>query len=344
MTIKFIDCLKFNNRGNDVMASEQVPNFVQAAAAKGNVIWLTKGSTKLEVKGSAELQALQEAMRQAGASSSREDHEMIGAAAREPIRLLARYKEWTQFFYAPMSLGMTEDNAIPTDQPIGSAFISSPEGRVNFIRPGVQQWYRPGFYEIKAGLSVLWRTLQTASWAILQRRMEETADAIAYKRDVLGKAVMDTAIAATSGHTSTVATSLTKSTLDAVIAAAVQIGFPITQMAINPGRLVDMSSWTFGSTSAIPYSFAPEGVRQQFYDKLFAEGYGGLRYIISHNVPMASIYLSGDPSETGYKQDHGQARSMSDVNIHDMADEHIIYEDIAHYVGNAYNLWKITIT
>ena len=174
--------------------------------------------------------------------------------------------------------------------------------------------------------------------------MEETADSMARRRDVAGKAMLDAAIASASGHSTTSSGSvLTKTAVDAIIKAAAQIGFPVTQMALNPGRIVDMTAWTFGTTSAIPWSFAPEDARQQIFRQLYAEGYGGLRYIFSHNIAMTTVYLSGDPPDTGYHQDHGQAQAMSDVNIRDGVDEHVIREDDAYYVGNVNNVWSITI-
>src|SRR5512135_95828 len=104
---------------------------------------------QLSVKGSAELTAIQELMRQTGMSTSKEQHEVMGAGIREPIRLLARYKEWASYFFQDWPVGIGEDNRIPLDQPIGSAFISSPEGRALLITPGVQQWARPNFFELK---------------------------------------------------------------------------------------------------------------------------------------------------------------------------------------------------
>ena len=124
---------------------------------KSTVYLSGRGKPHLEIKGAAELAQLQDLMKQTAISSSREPHELMGQGVREPIRLLARYKEWTQFFYSPWTLGYAEDNAIPIDQPIGSAFVSSPEGRAMFITPGVQQWVRPSFFEVKGNLRVYWR-------------------------------------------------------------------------------------------------------------------------------------------------------------------------------------------
>ena len=305
----------------------------------------TSGNMTIDVKGSAELQAIQDLMRQTGATTSKEAHELMGAGIREPIRLLARYKEWALYFFQDWPVGIGEDNRIPLDQPIGSAFISSPEGRALLITPGVQQWVRPSFFEIKAGLRLYWRTLQTAGWPILQRRLEEAADDMSRKRDNAGKAVLDAAITTVAGHTITsTGGKLNKSAVDASVAAAAQIGFPITQMAINPSRLTDMAGWTNGSSSAIPFFFAPESKREEVYKKLYADGYAGLRYVLSHNLDINTVYLSGDPADVGYHQTYGTPQSASDVDIEDGVDLHVVREDNAFYCGNPYNLWKITIT
>lgn len=302
----------------------------------------------LAVAGSAgytsSLEAIQELMRRTGASSRREDHELMGAGVREPIRQLARYKQWTQIFFSDWPLDPTEDNRIPLDNPVGMAFISSPEGRPLMIDTGVQLWTRPSFFEVKAGLQVFWKQLQTAGWPVMRRRLEEVADDMARKQDAAAKRHLDAAIASVVGHATTIAGGLlTKVGIDAVLKAAAQINFPITQAAINPARLMDMTNWTNGSTSALPYFWSPQQVQEQVFKQLYAEGYGNIRWFVSHSVPMTEIYLAGEPQDIGYHQNHGQATSASDIDIELGVDKHVIREESAYYVGNAYNLWKITI-
>ena len=135
--------------------------------------------TGFGVKGAAQLDAVQELMRRTGTSMAREDHLAMGAAIREPIRLLARYKTWAVDFFADWPVAYGEDNKIPVDDPIGASFVSSPEGRVQYITPGVQQFTRPAFVETKVGLRIYWTTLRAAGWPILARRLEEAADDLA---------------------------------------------------------------------------------------------------------------------------------------------------------------------
>ena len=344
--IRLVDAFKFNRGAENLMvAAAQMPQVWLPAPYPrfGNAIG--RGTTHLELKGSAELQALVDAMKEVGASSDPAVHQAFGAAVREPIRTLARYQEWAQYFFAPDPRGVTEDNAIPLDLPIGSAFVSSPDGRVQYFRPGVQQWTRPLFAEISGAFEMPWKMMEIASWAMLSRRLEEVADSMARQRDTLAQTVLDAAIATVSGHAVTISGgALTKTGLDTVIKSAVQTGFPITQVVMNPARIMDMTAWTFGTTSAIPWQFAPESAREQMFQKLYAEGYGGLRYMFSHNLNVNSIYLSGDPQLTGYHQDHGQARSYSYVDGDNRSDKHSVWEDDAYVAINATNLWSIAIT
>ncbi|MBI5305511.1 MAG: hypothetical protein HY868_25505 [Chloroflexi bacterium] len=300
---------------------------------------------QLDVRGSAELTAVQQLMRETGMSNSKPVHEMMGAGVREPIRLLSRYKEWAFYFFQDWNVTPGEDNRIPVDHPIGTSFITSPEARPYAITPGTQLWVVPSFFEVKGMLRMPWRLLKTAAWPILQRRLEEVSDDMSRKRDNGAKAAMDLAIATTTGHTfSSTGGKLNKSAVDAAVTAAMAVNFPITQMALNPARLTDMAGWTNGSMTAIPFFWGPDSKKEEVYSKLYADGYAGLRYVLSHNIPVDEVFLSGEPSEVGYHQMYGQAESASDVNIEDGVDLHVVREDHSYYVGNPYNLWKINIT
>jgi hypothetical protein len=323
-------------------------NFAELVTIKDGHLVIADANGQMAVEGSASYQAslsaIQELMRRTGASPRRDDHEMVAQGVREPIRQLARYRQWTNIFFVDWVLNPAEDNRIPIDNPIGTAFISSPEGRPRYIMPGAQTFVRPDFFVTQVGLMIHWKVLQTAGWPILQRRLEEAADELARRLDDKARAIMDAAIASVSGHLVTITGgTLTKSGLDAVLKSAASIGFPITQAAINPGRLMDMTNWTQGSTSAIPHFFAPESAREQVFKQLWADGYGNIRWLVSHSVPINSIYLSGDPAGVGYHQSHGQAQSASDVDIDLGVDKHVIRQEDAYYIGNPYNLWNIII-
>lgn len=272
-------------------------------------------------------------------------HQAMGQALREPIRLLARYNAWTEPFFTDFPVEDGADNRIALWNPLGYAVKSSPDGRAQYITPGTLLYTRPTFTEIDASVSVKWRTLAQAEWPVLRWLLEEAADDMARKIDNLAVTVMDAAIATVANHavTETGAT-LLKSDIDTVYKLAAQTGFPITQLAINPGRLADMSGWVNVGTQQYPYFRAPEEKNSEMFQRLWAEGYLGLRYVISHNVPYTKVYLSGDPANTGYHQHHGTIRAVSDIDVSDKSDLHSMWGDHSFYVGNAVNLYSINIT
>jgi len=297
---------------------------------------------KLKVNAAA-MDGLINLMRETGKTMDREMHRAMGEALLPPIRTLARYKSWTQEFFMHQDFTLGEDNRIALDSPLGSAFLSAPGGRVEYVTPGVQRYTRPTFVEIDGGVFIHWSTLEYAKWNVLQRRLEETADALAQKRDEIAKPVLDTAISAAS-HNTTSSTTWTKASMDYVIAQAAGIGFPVTHVAINPSRVTDMAGWTNGTTSALPVFFAPESAREEYFRTLWFSGYGNLRYFLSKDVPSNMIYLAGDPPDTGYTQGHGSVKSVSDMKVEDKGDLHLFWMDFAAYVGNNYNVWSIQVT
>jgi len=321
-------------------------NYVLGYEKEGNKlpafdIEVAQRAGRLHVRADA-IRGIQDLMRETAATMDRSAHQTFGAALLPPIRLLARYKAWTQEFLMPQSFELGEDNRIAIDAPLGSAFLTAPGGRIEYVTPGVQRYVRPTFSEISGGLFIHWSTLEYAKWNVLQRRLEEIADAMAKKKDDLVKPVLDAAIASV-GHTVTSSGSWTKASIDTVYAQAAGIGFPITHVAINPQRRADMANWTNGSTSALPVFFSPEDARQEVYRQLWYTGYLNLRYFESKDVPLNTIYLAGDPPETGYVQDHGAIKSVSDMKVEDRGDLHLFWMDVAAYVANPYNLWAIQI-
>jgi len=297
---------------------------------------------KLHVS-AAQMPKLLDLMRETGKNlTDRGLHQAMGEAMLPPIRLLARYKAWTQEFLMPQSFALGEDNKIAIDNPLGAAYLSSPGGRVEYVTPGVQRYTRPSFAEIDAGIFIHWSTLEYAKWNVLQRRLEETADAMAQKKDNIVIPVLNAALVASS-HNMSCATTWTKASIDYVISQSAAIGFPVTHVAINPSRVTDMAGWTNGSTSALPVFFSPESAREEYFKQLWFSGYGNLRYFVSKDVPSNLVYYGGDPADTGYIQDHGSVKSVTDMVVQDKGDLHVFWEDIAAYVGNVYSIWSTQI-
>lgn len=300
----------------------------------------------LTVKGSAEQDAIETYLREVAANRGNpEVLRAFGANVMEPIRTLARYRAYTAPFFVPVSYAPGEENSIPVWSPLGAAFVTSPEGRPQYISPGAQTYTFPGWTEIEGALMVRWSDLAVAKWNILQRMLEETADDMAHKLDSIAIALIDAAITALGGsHAGTATTNFTKAEFDAILIAAEQTGFPVTQVIVNPSRITDMSKWTNGTTSALPTYFAPQSAAESVYKQLWFNGYGNLRYFLSHNVPMSKVYFAGDAPQIGYHQTQGALKSVSDMDIDNKADKHIMWEYDAWYIGNSYNLWSITVS
>lgn len=327
----------------DTSAGIAVPNYR---------LMISGENGKLAVEGSREhksaLEQIQDLMRRTYAATGEEARRMhanLAQGAREPISKLARYKSWTSMFFEDDPRGYGEDNAIPVDEQLGFAAISSTDGRPEMVTLGLTQWLRPIFFEIKSGLRVPWATLKSAQWPVLRRLMERTADDLARKRDAKAKAVLDAQVAVVAGHAVNVSGGLlTKVAIDNIVKTSAEIGFPVTQVAINPSRLMDMTGWTNGSTASLPYFWTTERMGEQVFRQLYADGYANLRWFPTHSLAKNEIYLSGEPSELGYHQHHGGADARSDVDIEEGVDKHVIREDHAYVQLNEYNIWKITIT
>lgn len=292
------------------------------------------------------LKALNELLMQTAMAGDPGQHRMFAEAVREPIRILSRYKSWTGTFFAEDPRAWGDDNKIPVDNPIGAAFYSAMDSRPYAITPGVQQYVRPQFFTEKAELNIKWHTIKTVGWNIMARRLEEVADELARRRDAKARGFLVAGVAANSAtHVlSNSGNAFLKASIDSLLKLSAEIGWPITQGAINPGRLMDMTGWTNGSSTSLPYFWAPENSREQVYRQLYADAYGNVRWTVSKDIGMGEIWFSGEPEDIGYHQTHGEAQSASAVDIHLMQDEHVIYEDHAFYIGNVFNVWENTIT
>jgi len=288
----------------------------------------------------SELDYVSALMSKVGGDPSRELHQLVGQGIREPIRTMAEYREWTNIFFEPWQLGDIEDNRIPLDDYIALAWETHPDGQVMIVRPGIR-WTRPDFTMIDTAMEIQWDTMRAAGWPILRRKMQECAEELARLRDSMGRAVLDTAVASVAGHTTTVATDITKAAIDAVFKAGATIGFPMRRVAINSGTVLAMRGWT-GS------SFGLEHLTDDMVRRLVVRGYlgeyGGADWYAHHSVPADYVYFGGEPSAIGYHQMRGGTRAASDVDIINKTDIHTLDEKHAYYVGNAYNLRRLQIT
>jgi len=287
----------------------------------------------------SELDAVSALMAQVGQDQTKELHQLVGQGIKAPIRQMAEYREWTGIFFAPWQIGFTEEAKVPLDDYIAMAWETHPEAQVLFVRPGLK-WEYITFTMIDTAMELPWDTMRAAGWPILSRKMGECAEELARKRDSMGQAVIDAAIVSV-GHTSTVATAITKVSIDGIFKSAATIGFPIRRVAINSGTVLAMRGWegtTFGQ------QHLPDEMVRQLVTRGYLGEYGGAEWYAHHSVPTAYVYFGGAPEDSGYHLMRGGTRTVSDIDIINKSDLHTIDEYHAYYVGNAYVLWRLQIT
>jgi hypothetical protein len=307
-TVNFADLVTVEN-GNVVVASENLP-------------------------------LIHELMRQVGNSDNRDLHALLAQRIAVPIRQIAAYKSWTDTFFQPINLSLRDDPRVPVDDYIGVAFQTHPEGQVLFVRPRLK-WARPVYEAVDAGVELPWDVMKAAGWPILQRKMLEAGEEVARQKDKLAQKILDVAVCSVSGHTYGVATDISKTSIDAVFKDAAAAGFPVRRVVINVGKALAMRGWT--GTSFGMQVLPPEETRRLIRQGYLGE-YGGADWYAHHSVPSNQVYFAGAPAEFGYHFTFGPTEANSDVDIVERIDLHTLHEKHAWYVGNAYNIRRLTIT
>ena len=274
-------------------------------------------------------------------SDARYQHELLGQQIIEPIQQVVPYVEvYTPVFFMDVNYGDLEDNRIPIEDTVAMAWETHGDGEVQLVRVGSVTWTRPDFQRFNTGIDVPWDALKVAGWNFLARQMKRAAEALARKRDGIVQYVLDAAITANSGHFPAVATSMTKSSVDAVIKAAVAIGFPIRRAVVNAGVITDMASW-LPSTTLAQY---PQAIGESLLTNLYWSNYGNIEWYVNPFASSSYVYFGGTPDQIGWHQTRGQMATYSDIDIIRRRDIHTI-EDPFHawYVGNAYTLYRLNI-
>jgi hypothetical protein len=267
-----------------------------------------------------------------------ETHRLLAQNIVEPIRLSVPYFEMYNIFFQEQTYGQNEDNAIPIEDIPAVVWETHRDGAVAFVRANYS-WTRPEFTTFDAGIEVNWTDLQRAGWNYLARQMQYVTEALARKRDVKAKAVIDAAIPVGYAHTVS-GGSLTRAAVKSVLQAAMQIGFPMTQCLANPGTLTDMADWTFPVGQNVP-----EGPMNQLMTTLYLGTYGGCMFYVNPHASTTVLYFGGPKGNIGYQQKRGALKTASDVDIRRKIDIHAIYDqDHAWYIANAYNTRTLTIT
>jgi len=296
-----------------------------------------RGELIITAAGKQQINAL---LRRVGRSTDVNMHHQLAAALIEPIRKIAPYVEWTQTFFVQRNLKDGEDPALPLDDYTCAAFYTGPTGQALFTRPG-RRYFRPDFTMIDVGLAIGWDDMANAGWDVLARKQVECAEELARKRDALAQAVLDAAVSSVAGHTPTVASSMTKAAVDSIFASANAAGWQITQVVINTGRAMDMTSWTWPADGM--WLTGPER-GEEILRQGYISNYGGAAWIARHTVPSNYVYFSVAPSMVGVKTQLGDTRTASDVDIYKKEDHYVWDERLSYAVLNEYGLWRLEIT
>lgn len=265
--------------------------------------------------------------------------QQFGAAIAEPIMQIVPYVEQYDRFFMQQTIGDTEDNLIGVEDLTNVAYSSHPRAEILYNEPGYR-FTRPTFSTYQTGFKIAWPTLRKAGWNILARQMNYVAWELARKRDTAAKAVIDAAVP-TAHQLNVSGNVLTKAGVDEVIRKSNQVGFPVRSAVINPGRLMEMQTWTWGGTGM----FLPQGVAQELVDNLFYANYGGVKWYAHPYAPVGTVYFFGDPSQVGWHQRKGSPRTDTFVDITRGEDQYA-FRDAEHawYVGSGISLWTITIS
>jgi hypothetical protein len=282
-------------------------------------------------------------LRRVGMGGDVNQHKMLADMIIPPIRLVADYQEWTRMFFEQRNIGPRDNVRIALEEPGVIALYTSPNGEVFFTRPGITTYVSPSYLMIDSGLEIGWDDMASAGWDVLGRKVLETGEEFARKRDVQGQSFLDAAAVAVSGHAATVAGGvMTMAAVDAILKAASAAGWDITQIAVNTATVMDMKSWVWGSEQHLWMQPTND---QLVLQKFYASNYGGASWYAFRSVPTNYVYFSGTPAQMGSKRYlQGGTRTASDVDIKKRVDLYTWDEKWGHYIENTYPLWRLEIT
>lgn len=288
----------------------------------------------------SQTQSFMEQFRAAVRSETGDRIHAVSQVILPPIRKVAPYLEWTNRFFGPRSEGPNDHVRIALDEYTVVAFFSSADGGIEYTRP-FRKYTTVSWRMIRCGLEIPWDA-DSWGWDVVSKKMMEAAEELARKRDDLRKPLLDAAAISQAGHIPTVATTLTKASVDSIIKSAAGAGFPVTQVAVNTGTMMDMSSWTLPANSMISGA-VPERIGNDIMTRLFTPGYGDLTWIVNHTIPSDYLYFSGPPSEVGWGF-MGGVRSASAPDINHDLDRHNWRQEVAAHLEGSHNVWRLQIT
>lgn len=272
-------------------------------------------------------------------ATSQADHALLAQTIVEPIEQVIPYQEIYNIFFMEQSYGDLEDNRIPVEDTVSIAWETHQDGQILYVRSGFS-WTRPDFTTFDTGIEVQWNALKKSGWNHVARQMKRATEDLARKRDELARGALIAAIPAANEHIVT-GGSLTQASINTVLKAQQQLGFPVAQVLINPARLMDMVGFNWGGTNFR----LPESVGLQLMRTLYVTDYGGAKWFTSPFVSMSEVLFSGTPDQIGWHQTRGSVTVSADVDITRGVDKHAIRDkEHAYFVGNANTLARLRIS
>lgn len=257
-----------------------------------------------------------------------------------PIRKVADYLEWTQHFFVPRSDPPGSFIRIVQDEYTAYAFMSSPDGGIMYTRPW-RKYTTMEWRQIRCGMEFEWN-IADWGWDVVSAKLLEVAEELARRRDELRQPLLNAAAQSQAGHVPTVATTMTKAAIDSIIKTSTTNGFPVTQVAVNSGTLMDMSGWTLPANSMIAGS-VPTEVGGSILTKLYNPGYGSLAWIANHTIPSNYLYFSGPANKVGWFWSQG-VRNVSEQDIDRDVDKHTWRQEVGAHVEGSHWVWRLEVT
>ena len=260
------------------------------------------------------------------------------AGITAPIMSIIPYVTLYDRFFIPQTYGLAEDIQHTTDTVINVVYESHRQAEVFFNQPNLL-FSSPTLATFNAGFRIPWDQLafaNAAGWDALAKEMNQCMWELARKRDAKAKTVLDTAI--TLNHTLNHTGGLVKSVVDYVVRKSNEIGFPVTQAVINPGRLMEMQSWSW-----VMPNIPPEVANQLIFN-FYVGNYAGIDWFVNPNASANTVYFGGPASQIGWHDMKGDERVDRDTDI-TKGDDLVAIRDKYHAwsVQVALSLWVVNI-
>jgi hypothetical protein len=273
-------------------------------------------------------------------SQRHEDHHMFAQTILGPIKTVADYEEWLGGLFVPQTRSMSDVVRIALDSPTAIGYYTSITSAPMYSRPG-PKFTTTSLTAFDVALQIGFYDADMFGWPVLAKKIKECGMEMARKRDGIRKTAIDAAVAGLSGRTSTVATTMTKASIDAIFASAASAGFKIKEVRINPERIMDMTSWTWPSNSMwnrLGADRAEEVIRSGSITN-----YGDATWKAYLGCPTNKVYFFCEPDMLGWEHTVvGHPKTWTTMDINTKSD-YTLYADFLGVYASAYGMWCLTI-